>query len=221
MKILAIAAMICVMASAPSKAQVSESSDIQKIETAESTPQAIISEPIGNVLRTGTPITLRMVDTLSSKKKKKQKVGDRFQMEVADDYIVNNLVVIPAGTRATGEITFVKKSGMWGKRGRLNARVLYMTLGGRQIRLSGAFDESGSAGTAGVVGAVAVLPVAGFFVKGSNAEITPGTKVDAFLDEDLAYSLPASETTLPAATVSDKAVPATPASTPDKDESAQ
>lgn len=223
MKILTSTTIIymSMMASTPSVAQVAESNDTQQIETTESTPQAIISEPIGNVLRTGTPITLRMVDTLSSKKKKKQKVGDRFQMEVADDYITNNLVVIPAGTRATGEITFVKKSGMWGKRGRLNARVLYMTLGDRQIRLSGAFDESGSAGTAGVVGAVAVLPVAGFFVKGSNAEITPGTKIEAFLDEDLAYSLPASETTLPANTVADKAAPATPSSTSDVDESTQ
>lgn len=196
---------ICILAT-PSMAQDIDSLDSQPTETLQKAqsapPVAVISEPIGNVLKTGTPITLRMIDTLSSKKKKKQKVGDRFQLEVAEDYISNGLVIIPAGTRATGEITFIKKSGMWGKRGRLNARVLYMTMAGRQIRLSGAFDESGSAGTAGVVGAVAVLPVAGFFVKGSNAEITPGTKIAAFLDEDLAYSLPSdSVATVPTAPI--------------------
>lgn len=161
----------------------------QPVNTEAPAQAAIVSQDIGNVLKTGTSITLRMMDTLTSKKKK-QKVGDRFQLEVAEPVMANNLVIIPAGTRATGEVTLVKKSGMWGKRGRLNARVLYMTLGNRQIRLSGAFDDSGKAGTIGVVGAVAVLPVAGFFVKGSNAEITPGTLVEAFLDEDLTFANP-------------------------------
>lgn len=157
---------------------------------ANAAPVAVISQPVGNVLKAGTPIKLRLMDTLSSKKKNKQKVGDRFQLEVAEPYVVNNLVIIPAGTRATGEITAAKKSGMWGKRGRLNASVLYMTLSDRQVRLSGAFDESGNAGTAGVVGAAVLLPVAGFFVKGSNAEILSGTQIEAYLDEDLAYSVP-------------------------------
>lgn len=180
-----------------SHAQNEPSQDTVAPSSTEAPQAAIASQNIGNILKTGTPITLRMIDTLTSKKKK-QKVGDRFQLEVAQAVTVNNLIIIPAGTRATGEVTLVKKSGMWGKRGRLNARLLYLTLGDRQIRLSGAFDDSGKAGTAGVVGAVAVLPVAGFFVKGSNAEITPGTQIEAFLDEDLAFTPPSDTPPSPA-----------------------
>lgn len=196
LQIIYIAPIALFMATS-SHAQDVPAEDITAPVRAEIAP--VISQNIGNVVKTGTPIALRMMDTLTSKKKK-QKVGDRFQLEVAEPVMANNLVIIPAGTRATGEVTLVKKSGMWGKRGRLNARLLYLTLGDRQIRLSGAFDDSGKAGTAGVVGAVAVLPVAGFFVKGSNAEITPGTQIEAFLDEDIAYSVPATPTLVPETT---------------------
>ena len=62
----------------------------------------------------------------------------------------------------------------------LNARV-----GDRLIRLSGTFDDKGVTGTAGVVAAVALVPLAGFFVTGTSANIPAGSGIKAFLDEDL------------------------------------
>jgi hypothetical protein len=85
----------------------------------------------------------------------------------------------------TGEVTDVRNKGMWGKSGRINARVLYTQVNGRQIRLSGMVDDKGKTGTAGVVGAVAFVPVAGFFVTGTSANIPLGTTVKGFLDEDV------------------------------------
>lgn len=146
---------------------------------------AVAALPV-NVIRSGTPIALRTLDSLSTKKKK-VKVGDRFQLEVADALVANGLVVIPSGSKAVGEVTMVKNKGMWGKRGRLSAHVISVRVGERTIRLTGAFDESGSAGTAGVVGAAVFVPIAGFFISGTSAEIPAGTKVAAFLDEDLPY----------------------------------
>lgn len=90
-----------------------------------------------------------------------------------------------------GEITDVKNKGMWGKSGHLGARVLYVTVNGRQIRLSGAFDDKGTAGTAGVVGAAVLLPVAGFFVTGTSATVPAGTVVKGFLDEDVPLAMAA------------------------------
>ena len=47
-------------------------------------------------------------------KKKKLRVGQRFQMEVSENVTSNGVVVIPSGTPAIGEITEVRNKGMWG-----------------------------------------------------------------------------------------------------------
>ena len=105
--------------------------------------------------------------------------------QVAEDVTLNGQVVIPAGTVAVGEVTRQRNRGMWGRRGILETRLLYIRLGDRQIRISGAAGDRGRAGTAGVVGALVVLPVAGFFVTGTSAVIPPGTMTAAYLDEDI------------------------------------
>lgn len=143
-------------------------------------------ERTGNaVLRTGTPINLRIVEEVTTHKKRRARIGQRFRMEVASPVYVEGIEVIPAGSPAEAEVTFVKKTGMWGKAGRLEARVLSVNVNGRQIRLSGAFDDKGTSGTVGVVAAVALLPVAGFAVKGKNAVLPVGGEVGAFIDEDV------------------------------------
>jgi hypothetical protein len=82
-----------------------------------------------------------------------------------------------------GEITEVRNKGMWGKSGHLTASILYVN--GRQIRLSGTFDDKGVTGTAGVVAAIAFVPVAGFFTKGTSANIPTGSQVKGFIAEDV------------------------------------
>jgi hypothetical protein len=140
-----------------------------------------------NVLRAGTSVPLTMAEPLTTKGKN-LKVGQRFQLQTAAPVTVNGVTVIPVGSPATGEITEVRNKGMWGKSGRINARVLYVRANGRQIRLSGQLDDKGTTGTAGVVGAVALLPVAGFFMTGTSANIPLGAPVTAFVDEDVAVA---------------------------------
>ena len=101
-----------------------------------------------------------------------------------------------------GEITDVRNKGMWGKSGRINGRVLFVRVGDRQIRLTGAFDDKGVTGTAGVVAAVVFIPVAGFFMTGTSARISAGSTVKGFLDEDLTVAF------APAAPVVPMVVPA-------------
>lgn len=128
-----------------------------------------------------------MKDHLTTKGKK-LKVGHRFNLEVASPVIVNGVTVIPEGSPAVGEITDVRNKGMWGKSGKINARILWVRANGRQIRLSGQLDDKGVTGTAGVVGAVLVAPIAGFFITGTSAEIPAGAVLTAYLDEDLPLS---------------------------------
>ena len=159
-------------------------------------PQAVILAPAaGSVLRAGTEVPLRMEEGLDSNDKSLRE-GQQFRMSVANDVRLGNVVVIPAGSPATGEITDIRRKGMWGKSGRINARVLNVRVGERLIRLTGNFNDKGVTGTAGVVGAIVFVPIAGFFLTGTSAKIPAGGGVKAFLDEDLTIAMPA--TPLPA-----------------------
>ena len=75
----------------------------------------------------------------------------------------------------------------------------------------------GETGTAGVIGAIAFLPIAGFFVTGTSAELPAGTSFTGFTVNDLqltygnAASAPAAAAAAATAPALDKAVLAAPA----------
>jgi hypothetical protein len=146
------------------------------------------------VLRVGTEVAVRLAETLSSKDNQ-TRVGQRFRIEVAEDVKVDGRTVIPTGTTGVGEVTEVKNKGMWGQSGRLSARLLYVQVSGRQIRITGSFNEKGQTGTAGVVGAVVFIPVAGFFVTGTSATLPSGSIVKGFIDEDVPLAFAATAPT--------------------------
>jgi hypothetical protein len=155
-------------------------------------PQPVIAPaPMTSaILRVGTEVPLRLVEELTTKGKK-LRVGDRFHLETSEPVMVQGVNVIPVGSPAMGEITDARNKGMWGKSGHLAARILYVTVNGRQIRLSGAFDDKG---VAGGIGAVAVSTViflpAGFFMTGTSARVPAGTIIKGFVDEDVPLAMP-------------------------------
>lgn len=150
----------------------------------------LLSDPAPNVLRAGTPIALKLSEGLTTEKKK-LRTGQRFQMEVAEAVTLNGQIVIPIGSPATGEVTEIRNKGMWGKSGYIGARALFVRANGKQIRLTGQFDDKGVTGTAGVVGALVVVPIAGFFMTGTSARIPMGSGVKAFIDEDISVAFAA------------------------------
>ena len=62
-------------------------------------------------LRAGTSVPLKMSEPLTTLGKK-LKVGQRFQLETAENVMIDGNVVIPAGSPATGEVTEVRNNGM-------------------------------------------------------------------------------------------------------------
>ena len=147
------------------------------------------------VLRVGTEVPVRLLEELTTKGKN-LRVGNRFRLETSEAVLVNGTVVIPAGSPVVGEITDVRNKGMWGKSGKLNARILHVMVNGRQIRLTGQFDDKGVAGGVGAaaVSAIVFLP-AGFFMTGTSAKVPAGTVIKAFVDEDVPLSMPAAPLT--------------------------
>lgn len=143
------------------------------------------------ILRAGTDVPVRLTEEVTTKGKKLH-VGQRVRMETAEAIVYQGVVAIPSGSPVVGEISDVVNKGMWGKSGHVSLRVLYVTVNGRQIRLSGAIDDKGVAGgvAAVAVSAIVFLP-AGFFMTGTSAKLPVGTAFKAFLDEDVPLEMAA------------------------------
>jgi hypothetical protein len=159
-----------------------------------------------NILRAGTEINLVTRTELNSRR---NRTGNRFELEVSDPVTLNGQVVIPSGSVAVGEVTRRRGRGMWGKRGILETRLLFVRVGDQQIRITGQAGDRGRAGTAGVVASLVVIPVAGFFVTGTSAVIPAGTRTVGYLESDLPVTFTGQAT--PAGLV----VPAQPQSLPE------
>lgn len=169
---------------------------VSKAQTATILPIAptilpAIAAPTQAVLRAQTPVILKMSEELTTKKKA-VRVGQRFNLEVAEPVTVNGVTVIPVGAPATGEVTQVRNKGMWGKSGYIGARLVHVRVGDRTIRLAGSFDDKGVTGTGGVVASIALIPLAGFFTTGTSALLPLGGGVKGFIDEDVPLALQAS-----------------------------
>jgi len=147
----------------------------------------IQQQATGNVLRAGAPVPVALSEFLTTKGKR-LKVGQRVQLEVAQDVLLNGRVVIPARSPVEGVLTEVRNKGMWGKSGAIHLHINSVNINGTNIRLKGDMDTRGETGTAGVVGAIVALPVAGFFVTGTSAEMPLNMPGRAFLDQDIALA---------------------------------
>jgi hypothetical protein len=108
MKTLSCALMGALIIAAPA-------ADAQTTAVATPLPSTSATLVAGNqsqtVLRTGTPVPLKMREALTTNGKM-LKVGQRFQMEVAENIMLNGVTVIPAGSPAVGEVTDVRNKGM-------------------------------------------------------------------------------------------------------------
>ena len=143
--------------------------------------------PAGDILRAGAPVPVVLSEFLTTKGKN-LKVGQKVQLEVAQDVLLGGRVVIPARSPVEGVLTEIRNKGMWGKSGAIRLHINSVNINGTSIRLKGDMDTRGETGTAGVVGALVVLPVAGFFVTGTSAEMPLNMPGRAFLDQDVALS---------------------------------
>ncbi len=194
----ALAALAAAQAAAPQSSTDVKWVPLQQPNTAQASQapaQAVPVTPIlapvvqNAILRVGTEVPLRLTEQLTTKGKK-LRVGHRFHLQTSEPVMVNGVNVIPVGSPAVGEITDVRNKGMWGKSGHLGARILYVTVNGRQIRLSGAVDDKGVAGGIGAVAvsAIVFLP-AGFFMTGTSAMVPAGTIIKAFVDEEVPLAM--------------------------------
>lgn len=133
-------------------------------------------------LRDGTELRLRTVRTLSSET---ARTGDSVEFEVAEDVVVDGIVVIAKGAKARGEVIEAKKRKSFGRSGKLNFTIdVVQAVDGSNIRLRTTKESKGdeSYGKAGVV-TILAGPF-GALVKGKDVTIEAGTEYTIFIDGD-------------------------------------
>lgn len=134
------------------------------------------------VIPEGTELSVVTTDEISSKTATE---GDPVTFKVEEDVVINNQVVIARGTIARGSITAAEKSGRLGKGGKLGIRLdTTTTVDGQRIKLRAAQGKRGGDKTGTTIALVALFGVFGFFKKGSDAKIKPGTSIKVFTDEE-------------------------------------
>lgn len=129
-------------------------------------------------LPSNTEVILRMSDELTTKGGQIQ-VGHVFRLTVAFDVRSQGVVVIPAGTPATGEVTMRTGKAVLGKSGKMEVELRQIDLNGRRIPITGKYQQQGEGNTLAAVGAF-VLAGGLFFVTGKSAVIPRGRELVAY-----------------------------------------
>lgn len=161
-----------------------------KLVEPERTPGQAAVKPIpscGFCLEDGTKVPLLLGRELVSSK---EVTGNRVDFEVAEEIRVENLVVIPKGSRAFGTIVEAQGRRHLGRAGKLNVKIEEVRLAdGERVRLR-AIEQTSGQGRQGVmtVGIVATgvlfFPVAPLFLfmRGKDVVIAQGAPVTAYVE---------------------------------------
>lgn len=127
----------------------------------------------GNIyIPADTAFEIKLMQQASSKKCKE---GDSIDFEVAENLIINGVIVIPQGEKVRAIVSKSRKAGGLGRKGKLEIDIQSVkTLNGISVPLSNDIEGKGKtdAGAAAVFAAVSV--VGGLFMKGKNVVLNEG-----------------------------------------------
>lgn len=160
-------------------------------------PQAAVASPVIAATEAQLPSNTELVLTLNSGlNTKTHRLGDKFSLTVAQDVKVDGHVVIPQGTRATGQITKATENGSFGKSGKMELTFRYVDLDGKLIPVEGTHWQEGQGNTAGTVGAIfAAGVIGGLVVKGHSASIPEGREFTVRTKESIPVTFTANADT--------------------------
>jgi PEGA domain len=161
-------------------------------QTAVTTPeasQAATSAP-PNTLLDGTPVKLRISQTISSAD---AKVGQEVPFEVVEDVDVGGVTVIAKGATAIGTVTDAQPKRSMGRAGKLDISVSYVRLRDQEKAAMRAVKDAKGGGHVGAMtGAMVATSIVFFpaaplflFIHGKDISIPQGTEITAFVQGDM------------------------------------
>jgi hypothetical protein len=141
-------------------------------------------------LRDGTPMKLRLMQTVSSAT---AQVNDNVNFESLEAIIIDGVTVIPKGATAIGTVTAAQPKRRLGRAGKLDITIDYVRLpDGEKAALRAVKNTKGKghtgAMTAGMVATgLIVWPAAPFFLfmHGKDVTVPEGTEITAFVNGDM------------------------------------
>jgi len=143
----------------------------------------------GAVLPANTEVLLSMNETITTKGNN-LKEGSSFALTVVHDVMLGDYVVIPAGSRAMGEVTWLTSKGAFGKSGKMDIALRYVEVNNRRIPLTGTYRQEGEGNTVATVGGVIAAGVFAAFITGKSGVIPQGRELMARTKNDLPVQLP-------------------------------
>lgn len=133
-----------------------------------------------------TEIEVEIVEAVSSKTAQKD---DRVPMKLVSNLVINNVIVAPAGTRVTATVADVRKSGAFGRGGKLQLKInSFKTLNDVEIPLEYSRTSKGGKDSFALVAGLG-----GFIMKGKNINIDKGTRFTALVADDIDLNVPISK----------------------------
>lgn len=136
----------------------------------------------------GTVLEVEVTRTFSSRNFNK---GDQPPLRLAENLIINDVVVVPRGERVKGMVTKARRVGGFGTGGKLEFQIISVkSINGVEIPLMREIKKKGgSDGGAIAVGALVSL-AGGAFMKGKNSTIPIGTRFSVEVTEDTDLEIP-------------------------------
>jgi PEGA domain len=166
----------------------------QQPQSAPATPpaqqEASSTAPPPHTLLDGTPVKLRLSETISSAD---AKVGQEIPFEVVEDISVDHSVVLPKGATAIATVTEADHKKSMGRAGKLNISISYARLKDQEkLALRATKDTKGGGHVGAMTGAMVATAIVFFpaaplflFMKGKDITIPQGTEVTAFVEGDM------------------------------------
>jgi hypothetical protein len=156
-------------------------------------------------LEDGVTVNLKFIEELSSKT---AETDQPVKFEVAEDVWVKDRLVIPKGAPAKGYVKVVRKSGMLGRKGKLEISLKEVTLfTGERVAVRASKEQGGNVGTGVIVLAAIVNPLF-LLIKGKNVTYPAGTEFKSYVNGD--FELDPTKFTVMAKSMTAKPAPAVP-----------
>jgi hypothetical protein len=154
------------------------------------TAAAPTGPPQPHTLLDGTPVKLRLSQTISSAD---AKVGQDIPFEVVEEIKVDDVVVLPKGATAIGTVTECNAKKSMGRAGKLNLNISYARLADQEkVALRATQDNKGGGHVGAMTGAMVATTIVFFpaaplflFMKGKDITIPQGTEITAFVEGDM------------------------------------
>lgn len=154
-------------------------------------PQAAPSAPPApHTLVDGTPVKLRLSQTISSAD---TKVGQEIPFEVVEGLSVDGVAVLPKGASAIATVTAAEHKKSMGRAGKLDIAISYARLKDQEkVALRATQENKGGGHVGAMTGAMVATSLVFFpaaplflFIHGKDITIPEGTEITAFVEGDM------------------------------------